>query len=97
MRSAITRAKPGRWINSALLTSDWATTNMRPDISAARWGCSMKGVIQGSEAECPIRLREVYVSLGRYEHATDNFEQALTLFREDGNAILQADALNGLG
>jgi tetratricopeptide (TPR) repeat protein len=49
------------------------------------------------EAESLVRLGEVYLGLGRYEHAAHNFEQALAMSRDTGHRVVEAEALNGLG
>ena len=51
----------------------------------------------GSEAECLIRLGEVYLELGRYDHAAGNFKQAQAVFRDTSDPVMEAGALNGLG
>jgi tetratricopeptide (TPR) repeat protein len=74
-----------------------------PGVAAAReWrsraGCGLRDLCHASsEAECLVRLGEVHLVLGRYEHAAGNLHQALAVFREIGDRVLEADALNGLG
>lgn len=49
------------------------------------------------EAECLIRLGDVERGICGYGHAARNLERALAIFREIGDPVMQADALNGLG
>ncbi len=47
--------------------------------------------------EALLLLGDIFLELGNFEAAVDQFEEALTLFKKKGDQLLKAKALNGLG
>ena len=96
-RSAIARAKPGRWPGSAVIGlrlggyQHAAGTLQQALILFQEIGSTV------GESQILPRLGDAYLGLGRYEQAAGNFDRVLCMSRELGDPGREADALNGLG